>query len=339
MKRAKIQQSTQRGLLIRIEKYVTSRREKYIASMSDEDISVKVAPSLWQGFMDRLLQGLEGVRCFVDDIIIQGDSKEKLLQILKLVLDKLKESNLRVNKDKCYLFKTSINYLGHTIDKDGLIKTERPVNTAGLRTFLGMANFFNKFIPNLASITNPLNNLLKKESSFQWTTQCEEAFTKIKKEILSKRVLTHFDPTKSLVLATDASPLGQVQSYHRLTDGSERPVAFASRTLSDSEKRYSQIDKEATAIHWGLKKFFYYVYGRKFSLITDHKPLTSIFHPNKTLPAMSTMRLFHYDHFLSGFDYNIEYRTSANNSNAYYLSRFPIESTRTNKIDQTTISN
>ncbi|XP_045537307.1 uncharacterized protein K02A2.6-like [Papilio machaon] len=306
---------------------------------------VKVAPSLWQGFMDRLLQGLEGVKCFFDDIIIQGDSKEKLLQRLKLVLDKLKESNLRVNKDKCQFFKTSINYLGHTIDKDGLhknkdkinaiIKTERPVNTAGLRTFLGMANFYNKFIPNLASITNPLNNLLKKESSFQWTSQCEEAFIKIKKEILSERVLTHFDPTKPLVLATDASPLGLgAVLSHRLTDGSERPVAFASRTLSDSEKRYSQIDKEATAIHWGLKKFFYYIYGRKFTLITDHKPLTSIFHPNKTLPAMSTMRLFHYAHFLSGFDYNIEYRTSANNSNADYLSRFPIESTRINKIDQ-----
>ncbi|CAH4038754.1 unnamed protein product [Pieris brassicae] len=147
-----------------------------------------------------------------------------------------------------------------------------------------MANFYNKFIPNLASITNTLNNLLKKESSFQWTTQCEEAFTKIRKEILSERVLTHFDPTKSLVLATDASPLGLgAVLSHRLTDGSERPVAFASRTLSDSEKRYSQIDKEATAIHWGLNKFFYYI------IITDHKPLTSIFHPNKTLPAMSTM--------------------------------------------------
>lgn len=306
---------------------------------------VKVAPSLWQKFMDKLLQGLEGVKCFFDDIIIQGANQEQLLQRLKLVLDKLKGSNLRVNKDKCHFFQTSINYLGHTIDKEGLhknrdkinaiIKTEHPINTAELRTFLGIANFYNKFIPNLASITNPLNNLLKKESSFRWSPECEQAFIQIKKEILSEKVLIHFDSKKTLVLATDASPLGLgAVLSHRLPDGSERPIAFASRTLSDSEKNYSQIDKEATAIHWGLKKFFYYCYGRKFILVTDHKPLTVIFHPHQTLPAMSTMRLFHYAHFLSGFDYNIEYRNSANNSNADYLSRFPVENTKTNRIDQ-----
>lgn len=121
---------------------------------------------------------------------------------------------------------------------------------------------------------------------------------------------------------------------HRLPDGTDRPIAFASRSLSTSERRYSQIDKEATAIYWGVKKFFHYCYGRKFTLITDHKPLTTIFHPQKTLPAMSTMRLFHYAHFLSGFDYNIEYKNSASNSNADFLSRFPVEKVSEKKIDQ-----
>lgn len=306
---------------------------------------VKVAPSLWQRFMDQLLLGLDGVKCFFDDIIIQGATEEQLLVRLKQVLQKLKEVNLRVNKEKCHFFKKSINYLGHTIDKNGLHKNqdkikaisnaERPTNINELRTFLGIANYYNKFIPNLASITSPLNELLKKGKKYNWSSRCEESFKNIKKEILSERVLIHFDQSKPLTLATDASPsgLGAVLS-HKLPDGSERPIAFASRSLTSSEKRYSQIDKEATAIFWGIKKFFHYCYGRKFTLITDHKPLTSIFHPNKTLPALSTMRLFHYAHFLSGFDYDIEYRSSANHCNADYLSRFPVEKTNDGCIDQ-----
>lgn len=306
---------------------------------------VKVAPNLWQKFMDRLLQGIEGVKCFFDDIIIQGSTENELLTRLNLVLEKLKQSNLRVNKDKCHFFQRSINYLGHTIDKHGLHKNKdkvkailnapRPKNVNELRTFLGMANYYNKFIPNLASITNPMNNLLRKHKSFIWTDTCEKSFNRIKQEIASETTLIHFDPQRPLVLATDASPvgLGAVLS-HRLPDGSERPIAFASRTLTDSEKKYSQIDKEATSIFWGLKKFFHYCYGRKFLLVTDHKPLTTIFHPHKTLPAMSTMRLFHYAHFLSGFDYDIEYKKSADNGNADYLSRFPVEKANIHSVDQ-----
>lgn len=198
-----------------------------------------------------------------------------------------------------------------------------------------MANYYNKFIPNLASLTNSLNELLKKEKDFHWTSKCEDSFNNIKKEILSERVLIHFDPGKPLILATDASPtgLGAVLS-HKLPDGSERPIAFASRSLSFSERKYSQIDKEATAIYWGIKKFFHYCYGRKFTLVTDHKPLTSIFHPHQTLPALSTMRLFHYAHFLSGFNYDVEYRASAKHANADYLSRFPVEIAKETSIDQ-----
>lgn len=306
---------------------------------------VKVAPSLWQKFMDQLLQGLDGVKCFFDDIIIQGSSEDELLRRLEQVLQRLKENNLRVNREKCQFFKKSINYLGHTIDEEGIHKNkdkvtaitnaERPTNVSELRTFLGMANYYNKFIPNLACITSPLNQLLKKGVKFHWSEQCEQSFKRIKQEILSERVLIYFDPSKPVILATDASPtgLGAVLS-HRMEDGSERPIAFASRSLSSSEKKYSQIDKEATAIFWGLKKFFHYCYGRKFTLITDHRPLTSIFHPHKTLPAFSAMRLFHYAHYLSGFDYDIEYRNTKLHGNADYLSRFPVESVKDKKMDQ-----
>jgi hypothetical protein len=101
----------------------------------------------------------------------------------------------------------------------------------------------------------------------------------------------HYDPNVALVLATDASPYGLgVVLSHVMPDGSERPIAFGSRTLTKSEANYSQIDKEATAIVWGLKKYFRYCCGRKFTLLTDHKALTSIFHPHKHLPALSATR-------------------------------------------------
>ncbi|XP_008487291.2 uncharacterized protein K02A2.6-like isoform X1 [Diaphorina citri] len=178
----------------------------------------------------------------------------------------------------------------------------------------------------LASILHPLNQLLRKGWKFTWTGECERSFNKVKEEICNENVLVHYNPDLPVTLATDASPigLGAVLS-HRYPDGSDRPIAFASRALTICEKNYSQIDKEATAIYWGIKKFFQYVYGRKFILITDNKPLTTIFNPYKSLPALSATRMLHYALFLSGFDYTIEYKRTSEHGNADYLSRFPQE--------------
>ncbi|KAI5751278.1 hypothetical protein M8J77_006027 [Diaphorina citri] len=297
---------------------------------------VKVAPGLWQQFMDKLLQGVPGVQCFFDDIIIQGSTYDELLKRLKIVLDLIRAQNLTLNRDKCKFFQKSINYLGHKIDEHGLHKmedkilairnTKRPENVSELRTFLGMANYYNKFIPDLASILHPLNQLLRKGWKFTWTGECERSFNKVKEEICNENVLVHYNPDLPVTLATDASPigLGAVLS-HRYPDGSDRPIAFASRALTICEKNYSQIDKEATAIYWGIKKFFQYVYGRKFILITDNKPLTTIFNPYKSLPALSATRMLHYALFLSGFDYTIEYKRTSEHGNADYLSRSPQE--------------
>lgn len=174
----------------------------------------------------------------------------------------------------------------------------------------------------MSAILAPINALLRKDTVFDWSEKCEASFNKVKNVIISPKVLMPYDPKMQLVMATDASPegLGAVIS-HRMPDNSERPIAFASRSLSKSEKNYSQIDREATAIFWGLKKFFQYCYGRKFILVTDNKPLLSILHPHKTLPATSAIRLLHYATFMTGFDYSIEYRNTTLHGNADYLSR------------------
>ncbi|XP_054281191.1 uncharacterized protein K02A2.6-like [Macrosteles quadrilineatus] len=305
---------------------------------------VKVAPLLWQRFMDKTLHGLEGVQCFFDDVIIQGSNREQLLRRLKQVFERLKTNDLRLNRDKCKFFQTKIEYLGHVIDSKGLhksdtkiqsiLKCKRPENVSELRTFLGLANYYNKFIKNLATLLHPMNLLLRKGNPFNWNSSCEKSFQKIKEIITSDDVLVHFDPSLPLVLATDASPVGVgAVLSHRYSNGTDRPIAFASRSLTKSEQKYSQIDKEALGIYWGLKKFFPFCYGRKFTLITDHKPLVSIFNPAKTLPTISATRIFNYAHFLSGFNYDIEYRQTAHHSNADYLSRFPTEVVQENAID------
>ena len=141
--------------------------------------------------------------------------------------------------------------------------------------------------------------------------------------ITSEKVLTHYDPTLLLRLACDASPvgIGAVLS-HVMNDGTERPIAFASRTLTKTEQGYAQIDKEALAIIWGVKKFHVYFHV-SFTLYTDHQPLTSIFHPHKSIPVVTAARLQRYALFMAGYDYQIEYKNTKVHNNADGLSRLP----------------
>ncbi|XP_045455951.1 uncharacterized protein K02A2.6-like [Melitaea cinxia] len=154
---------------------------------------VKIAPNVWQRYMDQTLQGMEGTVCFFDDIALQGRTFIQLLQRIRKVFDKLKECGLHLNRKKCQFFQKSVTYLGHTINEKGLHPTEdkvndiknslRPTDVSSLRTFLGMINYYQQFIPNLASKLNPLYRLLQKDTKFTWSTSCEQAFQELKKEI------------------------------------------------------------------------------------------------------------------------------------------------------------
>ncbi|XP_018368423.1 PREDICTED: uncharacterized protein K02A2.6-like [Trachymyrmex cornetzi] len=169
---------------------------------------------------------------------------------------------------------------------------------------------------------------------FTWTPTAETAYKEIKDFLISPQVLIAYDPKLPLLLATDASKvgLGAVLS-HRLNNGEDRPIAYASRTLSSTEQKYPQIDKEALAIVWTIRKFFHYLYARHFILITDHKPLTQILHPEKSLPVLCISRMANYADYLSHFNYNIEFRITKENVNADYCSRAPVSIQRklTNK--------
>ena len=296
---------------------------------------VASAPALWQKAIDQVLEGIPQTECLLDDIITTGKNDEEHLANLELILKRCEENGLRLNVNKCQFFQPSVEYCGHVVSARGIHKTDgkinaitnapKPENASQLRSFLGLVNYYQKFLADPATTLHPLNNLLRKQTPWQWTAVCQQAFDKIRRQITSDVVLAHFDPTLPIRLATDASPygVGAVLS-HTMPDKTERPIAFASCSLSQTERKYAQIDKEALAIVWGVKKFFTYLFGREFTLLTDHAPLTSILNPAKGLPKLSTARLQRYAMFLSGFQYVIQYRESLAHANAGCLSRLPL---------------
>lgn len=202
----------------------------------------------------------------------------------------------------------------------------RPRNASDVRAFVGMINYYSRFIKNLSSILQPLNKLLHKNTSFSWTEEQESAFRRAKEAFTSNQVLAHFDPNIPIVFATDASAygVGAVLS-HTYPDGSEKVIQYALQTLSETQRKYAQIDKEAYSIIFGIKKFYQYLYGNKFTLVTDHRPLVHILSPHKSLPVYSAMRMQHHAIFLQGFNYTIRYKKSKNHANADCLSRLPLK--------------
>ena len=168
----------------------------------------------------------------------------------------------------------------------------RPHDVPTLKSFLGSIQFYAKFLPNLSTVTEPLHRLTKRGTEWRWEAEQEAAFTTLKNMLSTDTVLAHFDPQQEIGISCDASEVGLgAVLFHRYADGSERPLANVSKTLTDTQRRYSQIQKEALAIVFALHKFHQFLYGRKFILVTDHQPLTSLFGPNKATPALAANRL------------------------------------------------
>ncbi|KAI5611825.1 hypothetical protein C0J50_11790, partial [Silurus asotus] len=200
-----------------------------------------------------------------------------------------------------------------------------PKNVSQLRSFLGLLNYYGRFIPNIATLLKPLHKLLCHENNWKWTSECQESFRKAKETLLVSNALTHFDPALPIQLACDASPygVGAVLS-HIMPNGQKRPIAFASRSLNKAEANYAQIEREALSIVFGVRKFYQYIFGRKFTLLTDHRPLTAIFGPHHGIPALAASRMQRWALLLSAHTYDIKYRKSELHGNADGLSRLPL---------------
>ena len=248
----------------------------------------------------------------ITDVLITGATEEEHLLNLEQVLKRLTENGITLKQAKCSFLRDSVEFLGHKIDSHGLHtsakkveavkKAPRPTNQQQLRSFLGLLQYYCKFLPNLSTLISPLNSLLQKNHPWRWTRDCERAFEEAKEALSSAAVLMHYDPKLPLILATDASAygIGAVIS-HICPNGEERPIAYVSRTLTSSEQNYSQLDKEALSIVNGVRKFHQYLYGQKFLLLTDHKPLTTILGPTRGVPPIAAARLQRWALFLSAY--------------------------------------
>ena len=192
-----------------------------------------------------------------------------------------------------------------------------------------MINYCAKCISNYSTITHPLNELLKDGVEWRWSKDQERAFNQLKDKLSSAPVLTHFSETLPLKLDTNASQYGiRAVISHVLPSREERPIPYASRTLTKSKRNYAQIEKEALSIILGIKKFHQYLYGRKFLLVTDHKPLTTLLGPKSGIPTLAAARLQRWALLLTTYQYDIEYHSTEKHANADCLSRLPIQPTK-----------
>ena len=282
--------------------YVTVSTHKGLFQYNRLPFGVSSAPSIFQRYMKTLLQGCKGVSVYLDNILVTGGTAEEHMKNLSCVLSKVDLAGARLNEAKCSFMVSQIEYLGHVIDKDGLHLTEekiqaikdapRPTSVTELRTFLGIINYYGKFIPKLSTQFSPLYKLLCKKSKWVWTSEQDHTFVVAKSALQANSLLVHYDSSKPLVVACDASQygLGAILS-HVMEDGSERPVAYASRTLSSAENNYSQLEKEGLVIVFGVTKFHIYLYGRQFIIESDNQSLSYLLKESKQIPPLASSRI------------------------------------------------
>lgn len=298
----------------------------------------KPACAIFQKTVEKVLQGLNGVINFMDDIVVTGGNEVEHLKNLEKVFDRLSKAGFQLNLKKCMFFQPEIKYLGHIINKTGLHKDPektrainecpRPSDVSQVKAYIGMINYYGKFVPKLSTILEPLYKLLRKDVEFIWSKDCERAFVDSKKIMLSEQNLAHFNPSIPIKLSCDASKVGVgAVLLHVYPDGTEKPISFASRVLNKSELGYSVIHKEALAIYWGVRKFYQYLMGNRFILCSDHLPLKALFGENKGIPQMAAGRLQRWALFLSGFSYTFQSIRGTDNGGADGLSRMPVSPT------------
>lgn len=285
---------------------------------------LKNAPSTFQRVMDEVLKDLQNKICMVymDDIIIFSTSLQEHIQNLKLVFNKLREAQLRIQLDKCEFLRKEVQFLGHVVTPAGIKPNPAkilaiqnfpiPKTQKEIKSFLGLLGYYRKFINNFAKITKPLTNCLKKNKKIIHDDEFKNCFILCKNLLTSEPVLAYPDFSKPFELVTDASnyAIGCVlqQNGH--------PISYASRTLNPAETNYSTIEKELLAIVFGCKYHECYLFGKTFTIKSDHKPLQWLFNLKEPNSRLLRWRLK-----LEKFDFNVEYTKGKDNKAADALSR------------------
>ena len=297
-----------------------------------------MSSEIFQKRLTQALDGLANTRCIVDDIIVWGRNDAEHDANVRSLLQACKDKGISLNEKKSRIGLNEVPFLGHIISNRGLkpdpskieaiLKMDPPANKTGVDQLRGMVNYMSRFLPKLADVIKPINDLTHKDTAWLWTSNHDQPFSEIKKLLTEAPVLSYFDPGKMLVIHTDASSKGLGAVL--LQD--EKPIAYASRTLTETESRYATIGKEMLAAIFALEKWHQYTYGRRIILYSDHQPLASI---SKKPLDRAPKRLQVLLRALA-YDVEIKYLEGKNNRVADALSRscLPVKEDHEEDFDQ-----
>ena len=290
------------------------------------------APATFQRLMERVLHGLhwKSLLLYLDDVIVVGKTFTEHYDHLEEVLTPFRGAGLKLKPSKCHLFKTEVNYLGHVVSHDGVATDPGkisavanwpvPRNLTELRAFLGTVGYYRQYVESFASKARPLTRLTAKDVKFQWCSECQNAFDLLKNSLTTAPVLGYPDPALEYILDTDASLDGVGSVLSQIQAGHERVISYYSRALSSSERNYCVTRRELLAVVKAVTHFRPYLYGKTFTIRTDHASLLWLC--RRTTPSAQVARWLE---ILSEFNFTIEYRAGLKHGNADGLSRRPCQ--------------
>ncbi|XP_065079445.1 uncharacterized protein K02A2.6-like [Ochlerotatus camptorhynchus] len=293
---------------------------------------VKSAPGAFQRIIDSMVAGIPGVNPYLDDILIAGRTKQEHDRSLYAVLEQIREYGFHLRLEKCRFALSQIKFLGHIVDKDGIrpdpskteaiSKMQSPKDVQLLRSYLGAVNYYGRFVKQMKQLRAPLDSLLKKDARWNWTKDYQKSFEQLKAILLSDLLLTHYSPSKEIVVAADASKYGLgAVIMHRFPTGEVKAIAHASHSLTPAEMNYGQVEKDALTLIFAVTRFHKMLYGRHFLLQTDHQPLLKVFGSKKGISVYTANRLQRWALTLLLYDFDIQHVSSTNFGYADFLSR------------------
>ena len=294
-------------------------------------VGINPGPEVFHREMTHILTGIPGVIVDIDDVLVSGKTQQEHDDRLRVVLCKLRDSGITLN-EKCVFSTDTVKFLGHIISKEGIeidpekisaiTKCSQPTNVPELRRFIGMVNHVGKVAPNLAETTKPLRDLLRKENDWTWNTHQEVAFQNLKQQLSSAPILAHYSPAEPTKVSADASPYGMGGVQLQKDSEGWKPIFYASWSMTPTEQRYAQVEKEALAMTWCCEKFADYLVGLpQFTIETDHKPLLALM-KKKNLDELSP-RIQRFRMRMMRVSYDVDYTPGKNLLTADTLSRAP----------------